>query len=231
MGNGKWQAAFTLIELLVVISVISILMGILLPSLRAIRRQGKNIKCLHNVRQLGYAVQLYLEDSRDVCPPWIAKCKCPPPAHPGWWSSVHYLVQVYLDDATQVWECPADDTEDCTPWDGGHNGGDTYDRARRRCGYLYNNAGGTGGVGSDEGLSFWGNWSYGKSFDTIEKPSRKISMFCWSAHNFWPSGGVDRDQWWHSDRPQFRVPVAFLDYHAAIVALVPKEPETDQYKW
>ena len=53
-------AAFTMIELLVVIAIIAILAGILLPTIRAIRRQARNTQCLHNTGQCAYAVQLYL---------------------------------------------------------------------------------------------------------------------------------------------------------------------------
>ncbi|MBL7223166.1 MAG: prepilin-type N-terminal cleavage/methylation domain-containing protein [Candidatus Brocadiae bacterium] len=231
------RAAFTLIELLIVIAVIAILAAILLPTLRAVRRQAKNTMCVNNVRTLCGPVQLYLEEFRDQCPPGYLRDSCvpiptdPSQRHGGWWGSIHFLVQDYLLGDEAAWECPSDDTEDCTPWNGGHEGGDTYVRVRRRCGYLYNNAGGTCGVGPDEGLNI--GWYHGKTLESIANPSKKIATFCWSAHNFWPwaYSRVDREQWWHSDRPIFRVPVAFLDYRAEVVTLEPAKPETGQYKW
>lgn len=232
------RGGFTLIELLVAIAVIAILAGFLLPALRAVRGHARNTQCLNNVQQLGNAFQQYVDDNRQVCPPWIARDFCEPTPrdgghHGGWWGSIHYLVQVYLPKSERVWECPCDDTEDCTPWDGGHNGADAGDRCRRQCGYLYNNGGGTGGVGRpEEGLSFdYTNRSFGKDLESINEPSRKIATFCWSAHNFWPNGSLQREQWWHSQPPNFRVPVAFVDYHAEIIALLAKKPQTGQYKW
>jgi hypothetical protein len=43
--------------------------------------------------------------------------------------------------------------------------------------------------------------------------------------------GLERLQWWHSDPPRLKVPVAFLDYHAAVVTVVPRMPETGEYQW
>jgi len=55
--------AFTLIELLVVIAIIAILMGILLPSLRAARESGYRAVCLNNLRQLTTAWILYADEN------------------------------------------------------------------------------------------------------------------------------------------------------------------------
>ncbi len=50
---------FTLIELLVVIAVISLLMALLIPVLRAAREQGQRAVCLSNLRQLTLAWTAY----------------------------------------------------------------------------------------------------------------------------------------------------------------------------
>ena len=238
--SGRRRRAFTLIELLVVITVISILMGMLLPTLRVVRRVARASQCVNNVRQLAHVVQLYLEEHRDVCMPWIPRDYCQPPngPHGGWWGSIHFLVQEYMREDTGVWECPADDTNDCTPWDGQpHNSGDAYDKARVRCGYLYNNGGGSYVHRYDEGISRRylspGYTAYGKHADEIDKPSKKIATFCWSAHNFWSGAGPGRErmQWWHSDPPELRCPIGYLDGHAENVVIVPGQPETPQYQW
>jgi prepilin-type N-terminal cleavage/methylation domain-containing protein len=229
------RSGFTLIELLVVITVIAILMSMLMPALRAARRLAKATKCLNNVQQLARPLEAYLEDSRGTCPPWIPDycCRCIPAHGNAWWTSVHWLVQEYMDKQSLIWECPADDTNDCTPWDGlGHNSSDWYDADRRRSGYLYNNGGGSYAHRSDEGLSMWGN-PVGKQIDTIKNPSKKIAFFDWSGHNFWSGEGpgAERRQWWHSSPPRLKVPMAFLDYHAVVATVLPGRPETAEYQW
>lgn len=58
--------AFTLIELLVVIAVISLLMALLIPVLRAAREQGQRAVCLSNLRQLTLAWIAYADEHDGV---------------------------------------------------------------------------------------------------------------------------------------------------------------------
>ena len=60
----RWRRrGFTLIELLVVIAIIAILAALLLPTLGRAKNAAKGIANLNNLRQIGIANQMYLDDS------------------------------------------------------------------------------------------------------------------------------------------------------------------------
>ncbi|MHC4131352.1 MAG: type II secretion system protein [Planctomycetota bacterium] len=62
------RKAFSLIELLVVISVISLLMGLLVPALSKAREQSRGIFCLNSLRQMVMAANNYINENDGYYP-------------------------------------------------------------------------------------------------------------------------------------------------------------------
>jgi len=107
--------AFTLIELLVVIAIIAILMGILLPSLRAAKDHARRIHCVHNVKTLSLGWYMYQDEYDGALVPghtnpgnWVLR----PPDN----STIKQkkdairggLLFPYVGKSVDVFACPAD---------------------------------------------------------------------------------------------------------------------------
>ena len=67
MTNNR-SPAFTLIEVIIVIAIIAILAALLVPSLNSALERAKSTKDMSNLRQLGTAIQTYLNDNDQVLP-------------------------------------------------------------------------------------------------------------------------------------------------------------------
>ncbi|MDR1279201.1 MAG: prepilin-type N-terminal cleavage/methylation domain-containing protein [Opitutaceae bacterium] len=64
-------AAFTLVELLAVIAIIGILAAILIPVISKVRQSARMSASLSNIRQIGQALLVYVNDNRQYFP-WLA---------------------------------------------------------------------------------------------------------------------------------------------------------------
>src|SRR5207249_4382724 len=62
------KTAFTLIELLVVIAIIAILAAILFPVFAQAREKARQAGCLSNLKQIGTATMLYVQDYDETYP-------------------------------------------------------------------------------------------------------------------------------------------------------------------
>jgi prepilin-type N-terminal cleavage/methylation domain-containing protein/prepilin-type processing-associated H-X9-DG protein len=94
--KGK-RSAFTLIELLVVIAIIAILAAILFPVFAQAREKARAASCLSNMKQLGLAMFMYVQDYDERFPTSWAK---------GFPGDPKFFVQPYMK-STKILLCPS----------------------------------------------------------------------------------------------------------------------------
>jgi len=102
----RTRGGFTLIELLVSITIISVLIGIVLPVIPRVRDSARLTVCQSNLRQIGMAVTEYQDKNREEFPrarymprPWLSGDEDP---------ALNIALADYMDYDSPVWACPGD---------------------------------------------------------------------------------------------------------------------------
>lgn len=108
MGVGttrQIRSGFSLIELIVTISIISVLLGILLPVLPRVRDSARKAACAANFHGIAQAFQMYRDEhkqtfpaARYMPPPWLSGDTDPP---------LRDAMAGYIE-TNEAWRCPGD---------------------------------------------------------------------------------------------------------------------------
>jgi prepilin-type N-terminal cleavage/methylation domain-containing protein/prepilin-type processing-associated H-X9-DG protein len=106
------RIGFTLIELLVVIAIIAILAAIMFPIFLGAKKRAQRSVCISNVRQIGLALNMYVDDNggkypnySSDCPPGISSSDWDSP-HSGLATSLMWALRPHVKNA-KIWMCPA----------------------------------------------------------------------------------------------------------------------------
>lgn len=100
--NGGWREAFTLIELLVVVSIISLLLGVLVPVVGKARAHARRGACRGQLHSIGMAMRMYVDENGNRMPV-AAQLPSEEPNLPG----ITEVLLPYLK-VKEVMHCPAD---------------------------------------------------------------------------------------------------------------------------
>ncbi|OGV48577.1 MAG: hypothetical protein A2X49_05335 [Lentisphaerae bacterium GWF2_52_8] len=98
---------FTLLELLIVVAIIGLLAGMLMPAFVKSREVAKSSVCKNNLRNLGIAFNLYVQESKDIMPfaalmPSLNLNSDPP---------ITEVLAPHLQGDKKVFACPSDITK------------------------------------------------------------------------------------------------------------------------
>jgi prepilin-type N-terminal cleavage/methylation domain-containing protein len=111
-GNGA--GGFTLIELLVVIAILAILAAFLFPVFAQSREKARQATCTSNMRQIGLAMTMYVDDHDDTYPtnPWEGApvgTADNDSGDPGYRTRLQWIWQLYpYTKNRKIWVCPSD---------------------------------------------------------------------------------------------------------------------------
>lgn len=87
---------FTLIELMASIAIAAIILALFAPAIQKARSSARRAQCANNLRQIGLAFSLYVDEHGETFPPSM-----PSPGAEYWLDAINK----YIDDVN-VWSCP-----------------------------------------------------------------------------------------------------------------------------
>ncbi|MEI8291325.1 MAG: prepilin-type N-terminal cleavage/methylation domain-containing protein [Verrucomicrobiota bacterium] len=106
-SSARTGRAFTLVELLTVIAIIALLTALLLPVLGRTKESARATVCLSNLRQIGIALQIYVQENNNKLPMLRDVPTNPVEAATNFFPAIHKVLAPHLGN-TNVLRCPSD---------------------------------------------------------------------------------------------------------------------------
>ena len=95
------RCAFTLVELLIVLGIVGVLAALLFPVFSGVRKRAQTLTCASNLKQIGQAIEMYVQDNRGFYPR-IYEFPVPNSPCSLWVERIYPYVK-----KPQIFECPA----------------------------------------------------------------------------------------------------------------------------
>ena len=99
------RRAFSLVELLVVLGVVAVLLAVLMPALSKARAQADRIKCAANLRSMGQALTMYVQQT-GYYPCWRITDLAKPGKHFAVWPT---RLRLFMGGDESAFYCPSSD--------------------------------------------------------------------------------------------------------------------------